>query len=106
MNAIVYGNSPFFTSFLFSYGEVLSRLQVSDLPHGNSGQVGGSEIRVDTQGKDAEVTWAVGEELLDGADVFFGADGVYSGAVTPFGVVGVAAHNSPPCNVKLLKYNN
>lgn len=99
MNAFVYGNSPFFTSFLFSNCEVLSRLQVADLPHGYSGQVGGPQVGVDAKGKDAEVTGFVSEELLDGADVFFRADRVNPRGVPPFGVVRVG-HDSPPRNIK------
>lgn len=99
MDSFVDGYSTLFAGLLLSDSKVLSRLQVSDLPHGYSGQVGGSEVGVDAKGENCEVTGFVGEEFLDGADVFFRADGVYSDAVTPPRVVGVAAHDSPPCKL-------
>ena len=72
----------------------LAGLDVADLPHGDSGEVAGAQVGVDTHHEQSQVAWLARQELFDRADMLDVTDGVNGDYCAFWGVIRVG-HNSP-----------
>lgn len=87
----VQGDASGLARLLLLEFNLISRLQVPDLPYPDPQQIGGSEVGIDPDGEQGRVPWVVCQQLLDGLDVFPLLDGVDLDLITLLGSVLVAS---------------